>query len=130
MAATAEMSRRRRPSAASEPLLEAQRRYFEAWRDAGQIMMDAMRTVMRRQAELTEEGIHEFWAEREAMLRAGGQGEYRPGEQIERLQARFQKAFGNYQELTEIVINAQSEAMRVLTDGTLTAVEDSTRKAA
>src|SRR5688500_13925526 len=46
-----------------DAMLNLQRRYLEARRDAGQIMLDAMQSMARRQAELAEEGIREFWAE-------------------------------------------------------------------
>ena len=125
---TSEITRRHQPELTTDSLLVLQRRYLEAWRDAGQIMVDAMRTVMQRQAELTEEGMREFWAGREAALQAGS-GDYRPGEQLERLHGYYQRAFGGLQEATEIMFKAQSEAMRVLTDSALARTAES-RKAA
>lgn len=97
-------------------LVTAQRRYLEAWTNATQIMADAMQTVVRRQTELTEAALREFWAEGETMLRAAP-GEYRPEEQFARMQGFYERASANVRELSDILLSAQREAMSVLGDG-------------
>lgn len=115
-------------AAGLEILMTAQRRYIEAWANAGQIMADAMQTVARRQAELAESGLREFWTENDAFARARA-GEYRPAEELERLRGFYERAFGGFQELSEIMLKAQSEALKVLSDGTAASVEHASRAA-
>ena len=45
------------------------------------------------------------------------------------MQGFYQRAFGGFQELSEIMLKAQSEAMRTLVDGVAAGAE-ATRKAA
>ena len=106
----------------------AQRRYLDAWAGASQIMLDAMRTVVQRQAEIAQSGLREFWSGGETMARSGP-GEYRPAEQLERVQAYCERAFSDYQELGDIILRAQSEALRVLGDGAKAGLEDIRRAA-
>jgi hypothetical protein len=108
-----------------EAIAGAQRRYLDAWAGASQIMLDAMRTVIQRQAEMAQNGMKELWSERETV----GSGEHRPAEQIERLQAVCERAFSDYQELGDIVLRAQSEAWQVLGDGAKASLEDMRRAA-
>jgi hypothetical protein len=114
------------PSLDLESFAAAQRRYLDAWTGASQIMLDAMRTVVQRQAEIAQSGLQEFWSGRETMA---GSGEYRPTEQMERVQAFCERAFADYQELGDIVLRAQSEALRVLGDGAKAGLEDMRRAA-
>ena len=128
MAATADRSRRK-PGPAVDHLLGRQYRYLEAWHGAGQIMLDAMRTVMQRQAELAEEGLRELWSDSQAASRADG-GDMRPMEQLERLHDHYRRMLGGVQEMTEIMLKAQSEAAQVLAEGMLAGAEPMARKAA
>src|SRR4051794_19195781 len=128
MATTGGPTDRPFPSLDLESLAAMQRRYFDAWTGASQIMLDAMRTVVQRQAEIAQSGLQEFWSGREAMARSGP-GEYRPAEQVERVQAFCERAFADYQELGDIILRAQSEALRVLGDGAKAGLEDMRRAA-
>jgi hypothetical protein len=128
MAATSDRSRRK-PEPAVDDLLALQSRYVEAWRDAGQIMLDAMRAVMQRQSELAEESVREFWSDGQVDSR-GGRGELRPMEPLERLHGHYRRTLGGLQEVTDIMLKAQSEAMQVLAEGMLGGAEQTSRKAA
>lgn len=128
MAARAEINRQGAADAA-DTLLDLQRRYLEAWRDAGQIMVDALQTVARRQAELAEEGLRDLWAEPGEPSR-GSSGDPRSAGQLDRVQGLYQRAFGGFQELSGIMLKAQSEAMRTLVDGVAVGAADASRKAA
>ncbi len=128
MAARAE-TRRDQPAAddAADTLLDLQHRYLQAWREANQIMLDAMQAVSHRQAELADQGLREFWVEPAATQ--DGSGEARTFGRLERAQGFYQQAFSGFQELSEILLKAQSDAMRVLAEGVATGTETS-RKAA
>jgi len=115
MAKSAEAGDRVDMAMGADALLATQQRYIEAWRDAGQIMADAVQTVIRRQAELAQAGMREFWADGDGLL-AMSERDYRPGEQLERMCAFWERALGSLQETSEIMLKAQSEAMRALTD--------------
>jgi hypothetical protein len=128
MAAKAEIADRDFWGFDPDMILVAQRRYLEAWAGAGQIMADAMRTVVQRQVEFTQSGMREFWSEHQAMLH-DRPGEHPPTEQFERLCTFCERAFANYQELGEIMLKAQSEAVQVLSDCASASLED-VRKAA
>lgn len=127
MAARAETSRDRPAAESADALLDLQHRYFEAWREASQIMLDAMQAVAHRQAELADRGMRELWAE-PAAARAGS-GESRSSGQLERVQGFYQLALGNFQETSEIVLKAQADATRALAGGFAEGAEAS-RKAA
>lgn len=98
------------PALGLETILAAQRRYLEGWADASRIMTDAMRAVAQRQVELAESEMRAFWAEREAM----GDGER--ADPVDRLCAFYERAFAHFQETSDIVLKAQSEAMQVFSD--------------
>jgi hypothetical protein len=114
-AATAETGRHhRQPADAGDALLDLQRRYLEAWQGAGQIMVDAMQAVARRQAELAEEAMRELWAE----PRDGDPGaRHAGGDRFDRALGLYQRAFDGFREVGEIVLKAQSDAAHTLVDG-------------
>jgi Phasin protein len=128
MAAMGTSTDRPFPGLDLEGIAAAQRRYLDAWAGASQIMLDAMRTVIQRQAEMAQNGMREFWSERETGVRSRP-GEYRPTEPLERLQAVCERAFSDYQELGDIVLRAQSEALQLLGDGAKASLEDMRRAA-
>ena len=110
MAGTTAGGDRPLPGFAPGAIIAAQSRYIEAWASAGQIMADAVRAVAQRQSELASAGSRDFWADRQAMLE-GRPGERHPAEQV---RGFYEQAFANFQELSGILIKAQSEALGVL----------------
>jgi hypothetical protein len=128
MVRTAAANDRPLPDFGPEAMIAAQSRYLEAWADAGQIMADAMRTVVQRQTEIAGAGLREFWSAREQMLRSEP-GERAPADQLDRLRESYERAFAHFQELSGIMIKAQAEAMNVLGSCAVASVEE-VRKAA
>ena len=97
-------------------LIDAQRRNFEAFTNAGQIVADSMRTVAERQAAMVQEAMHGLWDE----MRSAGQGggaagrAAQPTDQAERMRAAFEKVMTQVQEMSGVLMQAQAEAMTVL----------------
>ena len=95
-----------------EALLAVQRRNFEAFRSAGQIVAEGMRTCAARQAALMQEAMHDLWGELQSAgptPTANG-----PSDQPARMRAAFDKVLAQVQELTQLLFKVQSEAMAVL----------------
>ena len=96
-------------------LIEAQRRNFEAFTNAGQIVADSMRTVAERQAAMVQEAMQGLWSE----MRSAGSGgaaarPSQPADQAERMRAAFEKVMTQVQEMSSVLLQAQAEAMTVL----------------
>lgn len=127
-AATAETGRNHRtPADAGDAFLDLQRSHLEAWQGAGQIMIDAMQAVARRQAELAEEAMRELWAE----PRDGDPGtRHADGRQFDRTLGFYRRAFDGFRELGEIVLKAQSDAAQTLVDGVVGRPEPGRKAAA
>ena len=95
-----------------EALLAVQRRNFDAFRSAGQIVAEGMRTCAARQAALMQEAMHDLWGELQTAgptPTANG-----PSDQPARMRAAFDKVLAQVQELTQLLFKVQSEAMAVL----------------
>ena len=98
-------------------LIEAQRRNFEAFTNAGQIVADSMRTVAERQAAMVQEAMHGLWDEMRSAGQSGGGAAARaaqPTDQAERMRSAFEKVMTQVQEMSGVLLQAQAEAMRVL----------------
>jgi phage tail tube protein FII len=94
-------------------LIDAQRRNFEAFTNAGQIVADSMRTVAERQAAMVQEAMQGLWGE----MRSAGSGTAKPAQaadQAERMRAAFEKVMTQVQEMSGVLMQAQAEAMTVL----------------
>ena len=96
-----------------EALLAVQRRNFEAFSSAGQIVAEGMRTCAEGQLGIMQETMRDLWGELQAAGRAPAAA--RPSDQPARLRARFDKALAQVQELTQFLLKVQSESMAVLT---------------
>lgn len=95
-------------------LVEAQRRNFEAFTNAGQIVADGMRTVAERQAAMVQEAMHDLWGEMRAAGTGGAARVPQPADQVERMRAAFEKMAGQVQEMSGVLMKAHGEAMGVL----------------
>ena len=97
-------------------LIEAQRRNFEAFTNAGPIVADGMRTVAERQAAMVQEAMQDLWGEIRTAGASGGGGAraQQPADQVERMRAAFEKMAGQVQEMSGVLMKAHGEAMGVL----------------
>ena len=95
-----------------EKLVAAQRRNFEALTSAGQIVADGMRTCAERQAAMIEEAMRGLWGEMQTSSRSAQPGN--PAEQLERMRGAFERVLSQVQELSQLLLRVQSEAMQVL----------------
>jgi hypothetical protein len=100
-----------------EALIEAQRRNLDALTNAGQILADGMRTYAERQVTMVQEAIGHLWGE----LRANTSKPSRaaattPTEQMERMRSAFAKVVAQVQELGNLLLKVQGEAVAVLNE--------------
>jgi hypothetical protein len=98
-----------------EALLEAQRRNFAAFTNAGQIVADGMRTYAERQVSMVQEAMSNLWSEMQATASKPA-APTAPAEQLERMRGAFEKVLSQVQELSNLLLKVQSEAMAVLND--------------
>ena len=98
-----------------EALLEAQRRNFAAFTNAGQIVADGMRTYAERQVSMVQEAMSNLWSEMQATASKPA-APTAPAEQLERMRSAFEKVLSQVQELSSLLLKVQSEAMSVLND--------------
>ena len=95
-----------------DALLAVQRRNCDAFRSAGQIVAEGMRTCAARQAALMQQAMLDLWGELQTAgptPTANG-----PSDQPARMRAAFDKVLAQVQELTQLLFKVQSEAMAVL----------------
>jgi hypothetical protein len=93
--------------------VEAQRRNLEAFTSAGQIVADGMRAVAERQAAMVQDAMHELWGEMQSMGR-GGAKPAGPADQLDRMRHAFERVLGQVQEISNMLLKAQAEAMDIL----------------
>jgi hypothetical protein len=98
-----------------QALLDAQRRNFDAFTNAGQIVADGMRTYAERQIAMVQEAMTNLWSEMQASAQKP-QAAAAPTEQFERMRSAFEKVMTQVQELGNLLLKVQSEAMGVLND--------------
>jgi methyl-accepting chemotaxis protein len=97
-----------------EALLAIQRRNVEAFTQAGQIVAEGMRTYAGRQVGMMQEAMRDLWGEIQTRGQAPTAAD--PSDQLARLRASFDKVLAQIQELSQVLLTAQSEAMAVLND--------------
>src|SRR5215204_5700480 len=97
-----------------EALLAAQRRNVEALTSAGKIVADGMRAYGERQVTLMQDGMRNLWGE----IQTGGSATpaASPPDQLARMRAAFDRVLAQVQELSQVLLKAQSEALAVLND--------------
>jgi hypothetical protein len=99
-----------------QSLIEAQRRNLDAFTNAGQILADGMRTYAERQVTMVQEAMGHLWGELQATSRKPSQAAVAPAEQMERIRAAFAKVVAQVQELGNLLLKVQSEAVAVLNE--------------
>lgn len=98
-----------------QALLEAQRRNFAAFTNAGQIVADGMRTYAERQIGMVQEAMSNLWSELQSSAQKP-QAPAAPVEQLDRMRAAFERVMAQVQELGNLLLKVQSEAMAVLNE--------------
>lgn len=99
-----------------QAMLEAQRRNFDAFRNAGQIVADGMRTYAERQVAMMQEAMSGLWSELHSTAQTPAKAAAAPQEQLERMRGAFEKVVEQVHELSGLLLRVQSEAIGVLND--------------
>ena len=101
------------PSIDMDSILAAQRKNFDALKEANQLAVEGLQTLARRQAEIVRHGIEEA----SALMRDLGKAqtpEDRVARQTEAAKQALDKALLNARELSELVARASNEAFDVI----------------
>jgi hypothetical protein len=98
-----------------QALLDAQKRSFDAFANAGQIVADGMRTYAERQIAMVQEAMTSLMGEVQANVHQP-QPAAAPTEQLDRMRAAFEKVMAQVQELGNLLLKVQTEAIAVLND--------------
>jgi hypothetical protein len=101
-----------------QALLEAQRRNFEAFTSAGQIVADGMRTYAERQIAMVQDAMSGLWTELQASMaqRPSAQPAAVPAEHLERMRAAFERVVAQVHELGNLLLKVHAEAIAVLNE--------------
>jgi Phasin protein len=97
-------------------LLEAQRRNFDAFTNAGQILADGMRAYAERQVAMVQEATSHLWGELQAAASKPQAAAATPAEQMERMRGAVARVVAQVQELGNLLLKVQGEAMGVLNE--------------
>jgi hypothetical protein len=97
-----------------EALLAAQRRNVEALTSAGKIVAEGMRSYAERQVSLMQDGMRHLWGE--IQTRGSATPATSSSDQPARMRAAFERVLAQVQELSQVLLKAQSEALAVLND--------------
>jgi len=96
-----------------EALLAAQRRNVEAFTRAGQIVAEGMRTYTERQVGMMQDAMRSLWGQIQTGSSASATD---PSAQLARMRAAFDRVLAQIQELSQLLLKVQSEALVVLND--------------
>jgi len=99
-----------------QALIDAQKRSFDAFTNAGQIVADGMRTYAERQIAMVQEAMTSLMGEVQANVHKPQPAAAAPTEQLERMRAAFEKVMAQVQELGNLLLKVQTEAIAVLND--------------
>jgi hypothetical protein len=97
-----------------EALLATQRRNVEALTSAGKIVADGMRTYAERQVSLVQEAMRDLWGE--IQTKDSATSAANPSDQLARMRAAFDRVLSQVEELSQLLLKAQGEALAVLND--------------
>ena len=98
-----------------ETLLAAQRRNVEAFTNAGKIVADGMRTYAQSQVGMMQGAMRDLWG----AIQTGGAclpPATDPSDQLARMRTAFDRVLAQIQEVSQLLLKVQSEAMAVLND--------------
>jgi hypothetical protein len=98
-----------------EALLEAQRRNFAAFTNAGNIVADGMRSYAERQVAMMQESMSHLWS---VVQSSAGKpaANAAPADQLDRMRAAFEKVLAQVNDLGNHLLKVQSEAMAALNE--------------
>jgi len=103
----------RLPGLDVEAIVAIQRKNLEALAQAGQLVVESLRAVAQRQAEISQEGL----AEASALLREWakpGTPEDRLAKNVDIAKQAIEKSLSNARELTEITAKASTDVLSVI----------------
>jgi hypothetical protein len=98
-----------------EALLAAQRRNVEAFTNAGKIVADGMRTYAQSQVGMMQGAMRDLWG----AIQTGGRASStaaEPSDQLARMRAAFDRVLAQVQEISQLLLKVQSDALAVLND--------------
>ncbi len=98
-----------------ETLLAAQRRNVEAFTNAGKIVADGMRSYAHSQVGMMQGAMRDLWG----AIQTGGRASSAatgPSDQLARMRTAFDRVLAQIQEVSQLLLKVQSEAMAVLND--------------
>ena len=97
----------------ADQLIAVQQRNVDAMTSAGQVIVEGYKAFALRQSEMMQSRFGDLVADGQKMV-DGKAGEFKPGEQIDRVKSDYEMALANAKELTEIALKAQNEAFSIL----------------
>ncbi|WP_027135232.1 phasin family protein [Geminicoccus roseus] len=101
----------------------AQKRNVEAFTGATQIFADGMRTLAQRQSEIAQASMKQFMADSQAFLTTKPT-EVKPADVAGKVKTAYESAIANVQELGNIVVKAQTDALNVLNNAAVANFDD------
>ena len=113
------------PTAKFDPELfaAAQKRNVDAFTGASQIFADGMRAFVERQTEITQASMKQFMADSQTFM-TSKPTEMKPGDVTGKVKNAYEAAIANAQELGNIVVKAQTDAMNVLNNAAVANFDD------
>jgi len=99
-----------------ETLLAAQRRNVEAFTNAGKIVADGMRSYAHSQVGMMQGAMRDLWGAIQIGGRASSAATTGPSDQLARMRIAFDRVLAQIQEVSQLLLKVQSEAMAVLND--------------
>jgi hypothetical protein len=107
----------------------AQKRNMDAFTGASQIFADGMRTFAQRQSEIAQASMKQFMADSQAFLTTKPT-EVKPADVAGKVKSAYEAAVANAQELGNIVVKAQTDALNVLNGAAVQNFDDMKKVAA
>lgn len=107
----------------ADQLIAVQQRNVDAMTSAGQVMVEGYKAFALRQSEMVQSSFGGLVTDGQKMI-DGKTGEFKPGDQINRVKSGYETALANAKELTEIAVKAQNEAFSILTKAAMANFDD------
>ncbi len=104
-------------------VLDIQRKNFEAFAEAAQATAQGVQTAARSQGELMQKMISEYQDTAKELLEVSSP-EANAVKQADLLKKNIEQGLGNLQELSDIVVKSQQEALTVISRRTVEAIEE------
>jgi hypothetical protein len=111
------------PKFDTDLFVAAQKRNVDAFTGASQIFADGLRALAQRQVEITQASMKQFMTDSQAFL-TSKPTEVKPADMAGKVKSAYEAAVANAQELGNIVVKAQSDAMNVLNNAAVANFDD------